>query len=395
MKFGKRFLLAAAFVMAAGSCVQPAASLAETPYEINVILPMSGGGAFLGKQDAATLAIIESRVNKTNGIKGRPIKFHIYDDQSNPQIAVELTNQIRAKNAAVILGTQLVSGCNAMAPLVKDGPLVYCYSPSIYPEPGSYMFSGNIASRDMVAVSVRYFRERGWKKVGVLNPTDATGQEADRSIDAVFAEPENREMTVVAREHFNLTDLSVAAQMSRIKAAGAQALIVWVTGTQLSTALHGAADAGLSNIPLMTSTGNLLYAQLEGLSSVMGENVLFPATPGDAPDALPAGKLRTTVTAYQKDVRAAGIRPDQGVTLAWDPTWIVIDALRKFGTGATPAQIRSYIANLRGYVGVNGVYDFQASPQRGLNASSVIMVRWVKEKGTWVSVSKPGGALQK
>jgi branched-chain amino acid transport system substrate-binding protein len=145
----------------------------------------------------------------------------------------------------------------------------------------------------------------------------------------------------------------------------------------------------------MTSTGNLLNAQLESLSSVIGENVLFPATPGDAPDALPPGDLRATVTAYQEAVKAAGIRPDQGVTLAWDPTWIVIAALRKFGTSATPAQIRGYIASLRGYPGVNGVYDFQASPQRGLNASSVIMVRWVKDKGNWVSVSRPGGALPK
>jgi branched-chain amino acid transport system substrate-binding protein len=395
MKFGRRLLLAGAFVVTAAFCASTPVVPAEDPFEINVILPMTGGGAFLGKQDAATLAIIESRVNKTDGIKGRPIKFHIYDDQSNPQIAVELTNQLKAKNVAVILGTQLVGGCNAMAPLVKDGPVVYCYSPSIYPESGSYMFSGNIASRDMVAVSVRYFRERGWKKVGVLNPTDATGQDADRSVDAVFADRENRGMAVVAREHFNLSDLSVAAQMSRIKAAGAQAMIVWVTGTQLSTALHGALDAGVADVPLMTSTGNLLYAQLDSLSSVIGENVLFPATPGDAPDALPAGELRTTVTAYQDAVRAAGLRPDQGATLAWDPTWIVIDALRKFGTSATPAQIRSYIAGLRGYTGVNGVYDFQASPQRGLNASSVIMVRWVKDKGGWISVSRPGGALPK
>lgn len=368
---------------------------AEDPYEINVILPMTGGGAFLGKQDGATLAIIETRVNKTGGIKGRPIKFHIYDDQSSPQVAVELTNQIKAKKVPVILGTQLVGGCNAMEPLVKDGPVVYCYSPSIYPEAGSYMFSGNIASRDMVAVTVRYFRERGWNKVGVLNPTDATGQDADRSIDAAFADPANHEMRIVAREHFNLTDLSVAAQMSRIKAAGVQAIIVWVTGTQLSTALHGATDAGLSNVPMMTSTGNLLYAQLGSLAPVMVDNLLFPATPGDAPDALPAGKLRTTVMEYQDAVKAAGLRPDQGATLAWDPTWLVIDALRKYGTTATPVQIRDYIAAIHGYPGVNGIYDFKASPQRGLTASSVIMVRWLKDKGTWTSVSQPGGALLK
>ena len=42
-------------------------------------------------------------------------------------------------------------------------------------------------------------------------------------------------MTVVAREHFNLTDISVAAQMANIKSSGAQALIAWSTGTPVAT----------------------------------------------------------------------------------------------------------------------------------------------------------------
>jgi branched-chain amino acid transport system substrate-binding protein len=46
---------------------------------------------------------------------------------------------------------------------------------------------------------------------------------------------------------------------------------------------------------------------------------------------------------------------------------------------------------LRNWDGINGTYDFRAIPQRGVGIDSVLMVRWVKAKGTWVPVSRPGG----
>lgn len=386
--------LLSSLTMAAMLVAAPARLPADEPYEIDVLLPITGGGAFLGKEDTDSLGVVETLVNKSGGIKGRPIHFKIYDDQTNPQVAVQLANEIIAKNVPVFLGPQLVGGCNAVLPLLKTGPVMYCLSPGLYSDVGSYGFSGNIATRDMLAVTVRFYREKGWTKIGVLSPTDATGQDGDRSIDAAFADPDNHAMSIVAREHFNTSDLSVTAQMSRLKAAGAQAIIAWVTGTALSTTLRGAADAGV-DLPIVTSTGNLVYPQLEGQASVIGDNIYFPATPGDALNALPNGPLHTAVANYLDAMKAAGIKPDQGHTLAWDPAWIVVSALRQLGTNATATQVRDYIAGIKGYVGINGVYDFHASPQRGLNATSVIMVRWLKAKDTWVVESQPGGALLK
>jgi branched-chain amino acid transport system substrate-binding protein len=62
----------------------PLAGRAADPFEINVIISMTGSGAFLGKDQQAVLAAIESQVNKAGGIRGRPIKFAIADDQSSP-----------------------------------------------------------------------------------------------------------------------------------------------------------------------------------------------------------------------------------------------------------------------------------------------------------------------
>ena len=60
----------------------------------------------------------------------------IADDQSNPANDVQLANDLIAKHVAVIMGSALVANCNAMVPLVKNGPVLYCLSPALHPDPG-------------------------------------------------------------------------------------------------------------------------------------------------------------------------------------------------------------------------------------------------------------------
>jgi branched-chain amino acid transport system substrate-binding protein len=378
-----------AIVAALIACI-PFAGLAADPYEINVILPLTGGAAFLGKEESASLGVVEALVNKSGGIRRRPIKFVYSDDQSSPQVAVQLANQVIAKGVPIVFGSTLVALCSAMAPLMKNGPVMYCFSPGIYPERGSYVFTASIAVKDLLTASARYYREKGFKKLAVITSTDASGQDGENNVNAAFGGPEGAGIEIVDREHFNLTDISVAAQMSHIKGSGAHAMVAWVTGTAFSTILRGAADAGL-DIPIVTSTGNLVYPQLEGYGSFIGDNVYFPGSPGVALDVLPRGAMRDAVGSYLNAMKAAGIRPDQGHTLSWDPALMVVEALRKYGTNATATQIRDYIADLHDWSGINGRYDFRAFPQRGLGPGSIVMVRWDKAKGTWVSMSSLGG----
>jgi branched-chain amino acid transport system substrate-binding protein len=378
-------------VLAALFASVPMSVGAADPFEINVILPMTGTFAFLAKEEAASLGVAESVVNKSGGIRGRPIKFVIQDDQSSAQTAVQLANGVIAKKVSVVLGSSGVAQCSAMAPLMKDGPVMYCFSPGIYPPEGSYVFSSSLATQDLLGATIRYYRELGYTKLALIASTDASGQDGEKRFDVALAAPENKGEAVVDREHFNLTDVSVAAQMTHIKSSGAQAMVAWVSGTPFGTILRGTIDAGLT-IPIMTSTANLTYPQLETYGTNMPDNVLFPGSPGDALDVLSRGPVKSAVQTYLDAFKAAGLRADQGHTLAWDPAMLIVSAYKKFGFEATPQQIRDYLMGLQGWTGIDGIYDFHAVPQRGLNISSVIIVRWLKDKDRWVSVSKPGGA---
>jgi len=107
---------------------------AADTFDINVILPLTGGGAFLGKAEQQALQRYEKAANANGGIHGKPLNFVFNDDQTSPQIAVQLANRVKATKPAVILGSALVALCNAMTPLMKDGPVLYFYRPGSIPQ---------------------------------------------------------------------------------------------------------------------------------------------------------------------------------------------------------------------------------------------------------------------
>src|ERR1039458_10009955 len=100
--------------------VASAVSAAEPTYDIPAILATTGSGSSLGAEEQKALQIAETVVNRDGGIHGREVRFVFLDDQSTPQLAVQLANQALDKHPTVLIGSSLVASCNAMASLVKN-----------------------------------------------------------------------------------------------------------------------------------------------------------------------------------------------------------------------------------------------------------------------------------
>jgi branched-chain amino acid transport system substrate-binding protein len=372
--------------------LSPASStLAADYYEINVILPLTGPAAFLGKGEQQSLQLLEKTVDAAGGIQGRPVKFVFHDDQTSPQLAVQLATDVASSKPAVILGSSLVASCRAMAPLMADGPVMYCFSPGIHPDADSYVFTASVSTLDLADAVIRYFRMKGWKKFALMYSTDATGQDAEKGIDALLQKPENQDIKVVAREHFNTTDLTVSAQIESIKDAKPQVLIAWSTGTPIATIFRGIQQAGL-DIPIATTDGNMTYAQMTQYKDFLPRQLYIPAAQWVVRDPTllpPAVAAKSQV--FYKAFEDNGAQPDIASELGWEPAMLVIETLKKLGTGASAVQLRAALAQTKGYTGVNGVYDFIATPQRGLDVSDAVVTRWAPAKNLWEIVSKPTG----
>ncbi|HXP92954.1 MAG TPA: ABC transporter substrate-binding protein [Candidatus Binatia bacterium] len=364
---------------------------ADPPYEVYALMALTGTNAFFGNEEAKGFQMAESYINAHGGINGRPIHFIIQDDQSNPQVAVQLMNGALAHKPAIVFGGGVVATCNAISGLIKDdGPLLYCISSGVHPPAGGFIFSSGFSTTDQIPASVRYLRGKGWTKMAVITSTDATGQEADKILDVTFAAAENKTVTVVDREHFAPSDISVAAQMAHVKQSGAQALVAWTTGTPLATILRGMRDAGM-DLPVATTGGNLSYAQMEQYASIMPTNLIIPGLAMIAPEAVNDRGVRRAIADYLDVAKAAGIRPDNGHAITWDTALILVAALKKYGVNATAAQLRDFYNNTTGWNGLYGKFDYKAAPQRGLTVDTILVVRWDPPTKSFVGVSKLGG----
>lgn len=359
------------------------------PYEINVLLGLTGGGAFVGQANQIALQALELIVNKQGGINGRPIHFAIYDNKTDPQVAVQLANELIAKKASTLFVSGFVAACRAVAALVNNGPVEYCLSPALYPERGGYVFSAGTSTYDTISAMLRFFRERGWRKIGTITSTDASGQDADAQLDLGLGRPENKALQLVDREHFSPKDVSVAAQLAKLKEANPDVVVAWTSGTPFGTVLRAIKEADLE-VPIATTNGNMVYHQIKQYAGLLPKDLYFPG-PGYIAGQAASAKERALQQQFVDAIKQKGGIPDYETGEGWDPALLVIDALRHLGTNATPDQIRRYILSSRGMPGISGIYDFSTGNQRGLSEKDVVVMRWDDAKDWWTAVSLPGG----
>lgn len=380
----------AALLLASGGSA-PAQDL--TPYVLNVVAGVTGPNAFGGDAQAKAALAAADLINRQGGINGRPMKVVVSDDQANPQIAVQLYTRFAEEKVPVVIGPGLTSTCGAVFPIITaaGGPLMWCNSPGMAPSPGSLAFSAVPSADDQVIVQTRYFRLRGWTRVAAITSNDAGGQSFDHGLKIALALPENKSMQLVALEHINPGDISAAAAAARIKAANPQAIYTLSTGPAWLTMMQGLYDAGVM-VPNAPGPGNrpLLTQPLKFLPP----SLYFPAFIPEESSATGPGPQKVAQTAFFNALKTAGIVYNPASTPEWDPIMMTVAALRKFGTSMTADQLRNYVLNLHGWVGIMGMYDFSKFPQRGVGTDALIMDRWDSATREWTLVSRPGGYLR-
>ncbi len=148
-------------------------------------------------------------------------------------------------------------------------------------------------------------------------------------------------------------------------------------------------------MPMGTTGGNMTYAQMHRFVDFLPKEFYLPTSEwpvnGDTRvklDPKVAAKQRELYAAYKE----AGSKPDEGSLLGWDPAIIVVDALRTLPPRASAAQLHDYLVHLKGVAGADGIYDYDATPQRGLSLDDVVVTRWNPAADKWDVVTQPGSS---
>jgi branched-chain amino acid transport system substrate-binding protein len=375
--------LLAGFALLAGG-----AASAQVPDDLGVpvILSLTGTFGFYGQKEQATLQVLQSMVNARGGVNGRHVRFDYSDDESNPQVAVQLVNALIAKKVPLILGPGFTATCQAVSPLVEtNGPVSFCLSPAVFPKPGSYVFMSTPSFDDVEPVVFRYLLARKWTKIAIITVTDASGSDFEKRVDGVLTLPDLHPLEVVAREHFGPTDISVAAQMTRIKAAAPDVIVTFTSGTPFGTLLRGIHDAGI-DAPVYGSGGNFTYTQMHQYAAFLPKELILNGARGITEDPTATGAVRRAQDEYQAAIAKAGFRPEFATLSTWDPMLLSLEALRRAGPGADAQKVHEAFEGIKGFSGIEGTYDFTTHDQHGVGPNAVALFRYIQAKDIFVQV---------
>ena len=348
-------------------------------YKVGGIFAVTGPAAWLGTPERNTAKMIEEEVNKAGGINGHPLEIIIEDTVGDPTKAVTATKKLITKDQVLaIVGPSRSGTTMAVIPIVEEAkvPLVSCAAAEAIVVPvKSWVFKTPQKDSDAALRIYETMREQGISKIALITGTTGFGDQGRKQLKKLAPE---LEIEIVADETYGPEDTDMTAQLTKIKASEAQAVVNWSIVPGQVIVAKNMRQLGMK-IPLFQSHGfgNIKYAQTAGEA---GEGIIFPCGRLLAVDTLADDHPQKEVLAkYKKEYEA---KYEEDVSTfgghAWDGLQLVIAALREVGPDRE--KIRDYIENTKNFVGTGGIFNFSPEDHNGLNKDAFEMLTVKNEK---------------
>lgn len=355
----------------------------KEPIKIGAFFALSGPGAPIGTPTKLVAEMVVDKINKAGGINGRKIELVMGDTESDPAKAATIAKKfIHTDKVAAIIGpTATGEGMNVKKIVEEAGIPTFM---TVGGDPvimggeklGSFNYVFKSPQRSSTAVKklFAYLKEKKLTKVALLTASDPFGKDGAKWLEELAPK---YGLTFVAKESFGPKDIDMTAQLTKIKNANPQAIVVWTIGPAGAIVAKNKAQLGI-NIPLFQCHGQPgpEYIQLAGKAA---EGDAMPATKLMAAAQLPDNDpqkpvIQEFIKLYQdqyKFDKQFPINTHSGY--AWDAIYIVTNAMKKAGTD--PKALRGAIEGTKGYVGVSGIYNLTPEDHNGLDVDSMVMVQ--------------------
>jgi len=356
---------------------------AAEPIKLGAFFALSGPNAPIGTPTKLVAEMVVDKINKEGGINGRKIELVMGDTESDPAKAATIAKKfIHTDKVAAIIGpTSTGEGMNVKKIVEEAGVPTFM---TVGGDPvimggeklGSFNYVFKSPQRSSTAVKklYGYLKDKKLTKVALLTASDPFGKDGVVWLEKLAPD---FGLELVAKESFGPKDIDMTAQLTKIKNANPQAIVVWTIGPAGAIIAKNKAQLGIK-IPLFQCHGQPgpEYIQLAGKAA---EGDRMPATKlmaaAELPDTDPQKKVIQEFIKLYKDQykydKQFPINTHSGY--AWDAIYIVANAMKKAGTD--PKALRGAIEGTKGYVGVSGIYNITPEDHNGLDVDSMDIVQ--------------------
>lgn len=178
-------------------------------------------------------------INAAGGVLGRKLSLVIRDDQSQPPKSIQnMSDLIDNEKVIAVLGPTNSGNALAWKHIPNQKKIVTMgmigsgsdITKPMAPGADNYMFRVSMMDREQVAALVAYAIKSGAKKIGVMGETTGYGQGGVKDVLEIL---KLHNLEPVGVEKFAVSDTDMSSQLNKLKAAGADTLIVWAQGTPI------------------------------------------------------------------------------------------------------------------------------------------------------------------
>ena len=369
--------LAVGLLLAGAAAALRPAGAANEPYLIGATVSESGPGATLGRPEADSMQMAVDEINKAGGVNGHPLQITILDDESNATTAVNNVRKLLDAHPVAILGSSLTQTSLAMVPVVTQAqiPMISYASSSQVIQPVTdrrWIFKMPITDFHVAQTMQEYMKRRGLTKVAVVYRNDDYGKTGlshfqDAGKKAGFE--------VIDAEAIAATASDATTQLTHVKSANPQAIVVWTTLPSANVVIKAYRELGL-NLPIFYSDGAAtgVFVQQAG-ASLNGAyiastkiNVAEGLANNDPQKKILQRYIGSFVRLYPKD---APVSIFGG--FGYDGVYALANALRNAKT-TQPEKLRDAIEHLT-FTGVTGTFRMSAGDHNGLSTFSIVLTQ--------------------
>ncbi|RZN31958.1 ABC transporter substrate-binding protein [Bradyrhizobium sp. Leo121] len=361
----------ALLLSAAGAMAFSSAALSETPVNIGIVQATSGGSAALYglmQKNGAELAIDE--IN-TSGKLGdyKLVGIHQDDAGDRGQSVNIFQRLINQEKVAVILGPTLATSAFAADPLAQKAGVPVIASSNTAPgitDMGDYIFRTSPPESMVFPGVLAYVKKKYSPKTAAqIYGIDDTLMKSAYAVHKKALESED--IKIVATETFQKGDVDYSAQLTKIKAANPDILVIGGLAEETANIVRQARQLGIppstvilgANAAISNKLAELAGAAADGFTVGSGWFIQY-----DSP------KNKAFVEAYRKRYSS---EPDNFAAQAYTSVYVVADAVKRAGGVSDLKKLRDAIAATKDLEANNGSFSFDAHREPAVTPKVLVM----------------------
>lgn len=346
-------------------------ALAQQSYKIGSSVGLSGYLANIDRAWRDGLEVSVAHFNTQGGALGRKLELVIEDNKSEPQEAVTVYRKmISSDKVDVFISGCVSAGTFAAAPFVVRAqiPMVLCSILPPQPDQVKWAYSMLPPPRFETEARYVYLKEKTQiRKVGILHDPSPYGILQKNIAEKIAAE---YGLEIVGIEQYKADDADLSAQLSKLNAAGAGAVLKIGIGGSTVTAAKNVKQLGLKLL-LMGGADDMGSTKPAG--DELGAQFIFAAPPAQVFEALPEGALKAEIAKFLPLWRAKhGTRDPYWGGKAWDALSVTLAALKK-ANAADGEKVRDTIETISAFQGTGGVYNFSPTVHQGITQNPFVI----------------------